>query len=261
MKIVLALACGMGQLLFPVWAASAPTLPWKLVAERPHDPSSFTQGLVVDGDQLIEGTGLYGESKLMIRDLASGRLLHSTNLQPGEFGEGVAMAGDRIVQLTWKNAVAYVFDRKLQPLTRFRLGTEGWGLTSDGKRLIRSDGSSRLRFHDLQTYAETGSVEVSDNGAPIANLNELEFIDGFVYANVWQSERIAIIDPTTGVVRAWLDLHGLDGHFSKPAEWNQEDAVLNGIAFMPKSGHLLVTGKLWPKLFELSVDRHLLRQQ
>ncbi len=255
------LGCWMGQLLLPVWAASAPTLPWKLVASRAHDGSSFTQGLVIDGDQLIEGTGLYGQSRLTVRDLASGKLLHSASLPENQFGEGVAVVGDRIIQLTWMNGIAHVFDRSLQPLTRFRLSSEGWGLTSDGKRLIRSDGSSSLRFHDLQTYAETGKVEVVDGGLRVENLNELEFIDGYVYANVWQTDRIAVIDPDTGKVRAWLDLTGLSDRFTKPAGWSASDAVLNGIALMPTSGHLLVTGKLWPQMFELSVDRKLLARK
>lgn len=255
------LGCWMGQLLLPAWAASAPTLPWKLVASRPHDGSSFTQGLVIDGDQLIEGTGLYGQSRLTVRELATGKLLQSANLPDDQFGEGVAVVGNRIIQLTWMNGVAHVFDRSLQPLTRFRLAGEGWGLTSDGKRLIRSDGSSNLRFHDLQTYAETGKVEVVDGSLRVENLNELEFIDGYVYANVWQTDRIAVIDPDTGKVRAWIDLTGLSDRFPKPAGWNASDAVLNGIALMPANSHLLVTGKLWPEMFELSVDRKLLARK
>lgn len=249
------LGCWMGHLLLPVWAATAPTLPWKLVASHSHDSSSFTQGLVIDGDRLIEGTGLYGRSQLTVRDLDSGKLLHSADLPDNQFGEGVAVVGDRIIQLTWMNGFAHVFDRRLQPLMRFRLSSQGWGLTTDGKRLIRSDGSSNLRFHDLQTYVETGNVEVVDGGLRVENLNELEFIDGYVYANVWQTDRIAVIDPETGKVCAWLDLTGLSDRFPKPAGWNASDAVLNGIAVMPASGHLLVTGKLWPQMFELSVDR------
>ena len=249
------LGCWMGQVLMPALAASTPTLPWKLVATHPHDPSAFTQGLVVDGDQLIEGTGLYGQSQLTVVDFVSRKPLFSTRLPDDQFGEGVTVVGDRIIQLTWMNGVAHVFDRRLQPIARFRLSTQGWGLTSDGNRLIRSDGSSRLRFHDLQTYAETGSVEVTDGGLRIGNLNELEFIDGYVYANVWQTDRIAVIDADSGHVRAWLDLAGLSDRFAKPQNWSDSDSVLNGIASLPASGHLLVTGKLWPAMFELSVDR------
>ncbi len=255
------LGCWMGQLLLPAWADAAPTLPWTLVSSRPHDASSFTQGLVIDGDRLIEGTGLYGRSRLTVRDLSTGMLLHSVSLPENQFGEGVAVVDDRIIQLTWMNGIAHVFDRSLQPVADFRLSSEGWGLTSDGKRLIRSDGSSSLRFHDLHTYAETGKVDVVDGGLRVENLNELEFIDGYVYANVWQTDRIAVIDPDTGKVRAWLDLTGLSARFPKYAGWNSSDAVLNGIALMPKSGHLLVTGKLWPQMFELSVDRRLLARK
>lgn len=259
MRIVLILGFWVGQCLMPVWAEGAPTLAWKLVDSHPHDASSFTQGLVIDGDQLIEGTGLYGHSRLTVRDWKSGRLLHSASLPNDHFGEGVAVVGDRIIQLTWKNGIGHVFDRQLQPVARFRLSGEGWGLTSDGTRLVRSDGSSRLRFHDLQTYAETGQIEVVDGGLRVENLNELEFVDGDIYANVWQTNRIAVIDPTTGKVRAWIDLTGLSDRFPKPAAWNSIDAVLNGIAVVPASKHLLVTGKLWPRMFELSVDRRPLR--
>lgn len=260
MRIVLVMRCLLIPLLLPLATLAAPTLPWKLIASRPHDGTAFTQGLVIDGDQLIEGTGLYGDSRLIVRDLASGEVLHSARLPDNQFGEGVAVAGDRIIQLTWRNGIAHVFDRQLQPLGRFRLASEGWGLTTDGKRLIRSDGSSLLRFHDLLTYAETGAIRVTDDGLAIEMLNELEFVDGLVYANVWQSERIAVVDPDSGRVLAWLDLSGLSDRFQKPLGWNAADAVLNGIALMPATGHLLVTGKQWPLMFELAVDRRLLKR-
>lgn len=259
MRIVLVLGCWMGQLLCSASAAPAPMLPWKVVASYPHDASSFTQGLVIDGDRLIEGTGLYGQSRLTVRSRSNGELLSSTSLPDDQFGEGVAVVGDRIIQLTWMNGIAHVFDRNLQPLTRFRLSTEGWGLTFDGHRLIRSDGSATLRFHDARTYAETGRVEVLDGTAVIANLNELEFVGGYVYANIWQSDRIAIIDPVSGKVRAWMDLASLSERFPKPVGWDRQEAVLNGIAVLPENGHLLVTGKLWPMMFELSVDKALLK--
>jgi glutamine cyclotransferase len=247
--------CGwMIQGLAVALAAPAPTLPWKLVATHPHDPNAFTQGLVVDGNHLIEGTGLYGRSGLVIRDLVSGRQLHRLSLPDDHFGEGVTVVDDRIVQLTWQNGIVHVFDRQLRPLTRVRLSGEGWGLTTDGKRLIRSDGSSRLRFHDAASFVETGTVSVTDDGRAIASLNELEYVGGHVYANVWQTDRIAIIDPASGAVRGWLDLAALSNRFMKRPGWNKSDAVLNGIAVLPNNGRLLVTGKFWPSMFEIEVD-------
>lgn len=254
--------CGwMIQSLFVALAAPAPTLPWKLVGTRPHDSNAFTQGLVVDGSRLIEGTGLYGRSGLVIRDLNTGRVLYSAQLPADHFGEGVALVGSRIIQLTWQNGIAHVFDNQLRPLTRVRVSGEGWGLTYDGTRLIRSDGSARLRFHDAGTYAETGTVSVSDDGHPVTNLNELEFVDGDIYANVWQQDRIAIIDPATGSVRGWLDLSALSRHFDRLPAWNTADAVLNGIAALPGRDRLLVTGKLWPLMFEIEVDTRTLKRR
>lgn len=256
MRIVLVLGCWLGQVLFS--ASAAPNLPWKVMATYPHDSTSFTQGLVIDGDRLIEGTGLYGQSRLTVRSRVSGALLLSASLPHDQFGEGVAVAGDRIIQLTWMNGIAHVFDRSLHPLTRFRLSTEGWGLTFDGRRLIRSDGSACLRFLDPNSFVETGQVDVADGAVPVVNLNELEFSEGYVYANVWQSDRIAVIEPASGQVKAWIDLKGLSERFPKPANWDARDAVLNGIAVLPESGHLLVTGKLWPLMFEISIDRSMI---
>ncbi|MGQ3056928.1 MAG: glutaminyl-peptide cyclotransferase [Nevskia sp.] len=254
-RIVLMLGWWMGQTLLPAWAAAAPLARWELIAEHPHDRSAFTQGLTIDGDRLIEGTGLYGQSRLLVRSRKTGQLLFTRSLPEDQFGEGVAVVGERIIQLTWMNGIAHVFDRELRPLSRFRLSSEGWGLTFDGTRLIRSDGSSKLRFHDARNYTEIGTLDVTDNGRPIANLNELEFIDGQIYANVWLSDRIAIIDPASGHVRAWLDLTTLSSRFKQLPGWDAREAVLNGIARIPENGHLLVTGKLWPLMFELAVDK------
>ncbi|MDP3293152.1 MAG: glutaminyl-peptide cyclotransferase [Nevskia sp.] len=252
------LLCCMG--LAGQTALAAPTLNYRVVRTEAHDATAFTQGLAIADGQLIEGTGLYGQSHLTVRDLASGKLLYSTSLTTGEFGEGVTVVGDRIIQLTWMNAVAYVYDRTLKQIGSFPLSTEGWGLAYDGQRLILSDGSSRLRFLDPVTYTENSHVDVTDQGRQVEQLNELEFVDGLIYANVWQSDRIAIIDPESGVIRAWLDLAALKGRLSHGSGWSEQDFVLNGIATIPKNGHLLVTGKCWPLMFELAVDNRSLRR-
>ncbi len=258
MRIVLVLLWCMG--LAGQTALAAPTLNYRVVRTEAHDATAFTQGLAIADDQLIEGTGLYGQSHLTVRDRASGKLLYSTSLTTGEFGEGVTVVGDRIIQLTWMNAVAYVYDRSLKQVGSFPLSTEGWGLAYDGRRLILSDGSSRLHFLDPLTYTENSHVDVTDQGRPIDQLNELEFVDGLIYANVWQSDRIAIIDPESGVIRAWLDLTALKSKLSHGSGWSEQDFVLNGIAVIPKTGHLLVTGKCWPLMFELAVDSRSLRR-
>ena len=258
MRIVLVLVCCMSLVSPAAWAA--PTLGYRVVRSEAHDPASFTQGLAVADDQLIEGTGLYGLSRLTVRERASGKLLHSASLTPKEFGEGITVVDDRIIQLTWMNGVAYVYDRALKQIGSFPLNTEGWGLAYDGRRLILSDGSSRLRFLDPKTYLEIGHVDVTDQSTRIDRLNELEVIDGLIYANVWQSDRIAIIEPASGNVRAWLDLAALKEQFPHDGNWSEQDFVLNGIAVLPKSGHLLVTGKCWPLIFELAVDRQGLRR-
>lgn len=257
MRIVLMLLCYMGLTGQAVHAA--PVLSYRVVRTEAHDSSSFTQGLAVDGNQLIEGTGLYGRSRLTVRDRSSGKLLHVTTLSSDEFGEGVAVVGERIVQLTWMNAVGYVYDRRLKRIGKFPLQTEGWGLAYDGHRLVLSDGSSRLQFLDPVKFVVDGSIEVRDEGRHIDRLNELEVVDGLIFANIWQSDRIAIIDSQSGVVQAWLDLKDLRSQISFITGDLGPDSVLNGIALVPESGHLLVTGKCWPTTFEIAVDLQSLR--
>lgn len=252
MRIVLMLLCCMG--LAGQTVKAAPHLNYRVVRTEAHDPSSFTQGLAVAGNQLIEGTGLYGRSRLTVRDRFSGKLLHSTSLSPEEFGEGVTIVGERIVQLTWMNALGYVYDRRLRRIGTFPLTTEGWGLAYDGKRLVLSDGSAKLWFIDPIKFVVIGSVDVMDGEQRIDRLNELEAVDGLIFANVWQSDRIAIIDPQSGQIRAWLDLAALRKQVAFITGGLGPDSVLNGIALLPESGHLLVTGKLWPIMFEIAVD-------
>jgi glutamine cyclotransferase len=236
-------------------ALAAPLLGWRLVKEYPHDPASFTEGLVLDGKgRLIESSGGYGRSELSLRDLASGRKLKTVKLPPGDFGEGAALADGRIVLLTWREGHGYVYDTALKPLDHFLFAGEGWGLTWDGTRLIQSDGSALLYFVDPHNFATLGHVAVRDGEQDIYQLNELEYVDGLVLANIWQTDRVAVIDPGSGAVRGWLDLADLQTHFPKPPNWDPADNVLNGIAYDPRSEHFYVTGKRWPKLFEIAVD-------
>jgi len=231
-----------------------PALTYRIVRSHPHDPAAFTQGLhLVDG-QLYEGTGLHGESTLRRVELRSGRVLQRIDIEPQYFGEGIAVVGDRIVQLTWRSGVGFVYDRTTFERQRtFTYTGEGWGLTYDGRRLIMSDGTDSLRFWDPETLAETGRVRVRDGDLPVSQLNELEYVDGVVYANVWPTDRVARIDPDTGQVTGWLDFSGL----LTPSERARGVDVLNGLAYDPATGHLLVTGKLWPWIFEvaLTADR------
>lgn len=216
---------------------------YRVVASYPHDPGAFTEGLVWNGSQLIEGTGYYnGPSTLRRVELETGDTLQSRETPEPAFGEGVALAGDRVVQLTWTKHVAYVYDAAtFAEVGRFYYPTQGWGLTFDGKRFIMSDGSDTLYFRDPDTFHEIGRLAVTDSGAPVTNLNELEFIAGGVYANVYQTNEIVVIDPSTGAVTARLHLDGLE-----PAG---SHGVLNGIAYDAAGGRLFVTGKLWTKLF------------
>ncbi|HWY24077.1 MAG TPA: glutaminyl-peptide cyclotransferase [Nevskia sp.] len=236
-------------------AYAAPLLSWHLVKEYPHDANSFTEGLVLDGQgRLIESSGGYGKSELTLRELATGRKLKAAALPAGDFGEGTTLVDGRIVVLTWREGHGYVYDTALKPLGHFTFSGEGWGLTWDGKRLIQSDGSAQLYFLDPKTFQTLGHVGVHDGDADVYQINELEYVNGRVFANVWQTDRVAVIDPGTGAVSGWLDLEELQTHFSKPAGWDPADNVLNGIAFDPRSGHLYVTGKRWPKLFEIVVE-------
>ena len=225
---------------------TAPVSGYRVVNEYPHDRNAFTQGLVYADGDLYEGTGRYGESTLRRVDLESGDVLRSYALEPHHFGEGIAVLGDRIYQLTWRTQTCFVYDRETFALLgTFGYPTEGWGLTTDGERLIMSDGTSKLVFRDPETFAEVGSVVVQDDDQPIPYLNELEYIDGEVWANVWRTDVIARIDPATGRVNSWINLTDLLSRGEQRAD------VLNGIAHDPATGRIFVTGKLWPRLFEI----------
>ncbi len=221
---------------------------FRVVTSYPHDPTAFTQGLVFDDGRLYESTGLYGRSRLLVRALDDPRPLAVHDLPPDVFGEGLALVGERLVQLTWRAQTGFVYDRNdLRLLRRFAYRGEGWGLTFDGRRLIKSNGSSRLEFLDPDSLAVVGACEVLAGATPVRRLNELEMVQGALYANIWQDDRIARIDPDSCRVRDWIDL----GRLARPFKGRAD--VLNGIAFDASAGRLLVTGKLWPRLFEIEV--------
>ncbi|MEM7532740.1 MAG: glutaminyl-peptide cyclotransferase [Chloroflexota bacterium] len=230
---------------------------YRVVNDYPHDPDAFTQGLIYIDGILYEGTGLRGRSSLRRVDLESGKVEQQIDLAQQFFGEGITLFNDRMIQLTWQSNTGFVYTRDtFDELQRFSYPTEGWGITHDGERLIMSDGSSSLFFLDPETFENIGQVAVRDNSGPVRRINELEYIDGQVFGNIWQTDRIIRIDPNTGNVTASIDLTGL----FDPAAYGhtQPYDVLNGIAYDPntytaETPRLLVTGKLWPRLFEIEL--------
>jgi glutaminyl-peptide cyclotransferase len=236
----------------PAATAALSLYSYRVVSVFPHDPAAFTQGLVYQDGIFYEGTGLRGQSTVRQIDPATGQVLQGIRLPDQYFGEGIAILGDRLYQLTWQESTGFVYGKdSFELLGTWTYAGEGWGLTTDGQRLIMSDGTHELRFLDPETLQETGRIGVVDaGGQPLARLNELEWVDGEVWANVWQTDQIARIDPTTGRLLGWIDLTGL-----LPAEDRaaQHVDVLNGIAYDPATGRLFVTGKWWPKLFEIEL--------
>jgi glutamine cyclotransferase len=227
---------------------TAPVATVEQVRSYPHDSTAFTQGLVWRNGKLYESTGRYGQSSLRIVELETGRVIQRASLGQQYFAEGLAAVGDSLYQLTWKEGVAFIWDPgTLRQIAQVQYNGEGWGLTSDGRRLIVSDGSSYLTFVDPVTFQVDTTLRVTDGGRPVDQLNELEWVKGEVWANVWHTQRIARIDPATGRVLGWLDLAPLI-----PPVTDQE-AVLNGIAYDEAADRLLVTGKLWPRLFEIRI--------
>jgi glutamine cyclotransferase len=221
---------------------------YKIVHAYPHDSQAFTQGLIFLDGHLYESTGLEGHSSLRMEDLETGRILQFQDVPSQYFAEGLADWGSTLVQLTWKNQTALVYDRfSFHLLRTLHYAGEGWGLTHDGKSLILSDGSATLRFLDPTTMRLVRSVTVKDHGVPVTKLNELEFVHGQIYANIWHSDRIARIAPATGRVLGWIDLSGLLASDQR----SSAEAVLNGIAYDAQHDRLFVTGKLWPKIFEI----------
>lgn len=233
--------------------ADAPTKAdsFHIVHVYPHDPRAFTEGFVYADGVLYESTGLKGHSTLRAIDPKTGAITRNLNIADTYFGEGITVWQNEVIQLTWQTQTGFVYDRSNFHLLRtFHYDGEGWGLTQDGTSLIRSDGSPTLRFFDPRTFRETRRLKVTENGVPVQNVNELEYIHGEIFANIWHSDRIIRISPQTGKVVGWLDLSML----LPPDQRTDPEAVLNGIAYDAKSNHLFLTGKLWPHIFEIELN-------
>jgi glutamine cyclotransferase len=221
---------------------------YQIVTTYNHDENAFTQGLVFNDGILYEGTGLFGQSTLRRVELETGNVIQLYSLPDTLFGEGITIFEDKIIQLTWKSRKGFLYDKdSFELLETFEYTTEGWGITHNGSALIMSDGSAKLYFLDPKTFNIIDQVEVCDE-EPIMFLNELEYIKGKVYANIWKNDQIAIINPETGQVTGWIDLTGIND-----SEDQSIDGVLNGIAYDHNGDRLFVTGKLWSKLFEIKL--------
>jgi glutaminyl-peptide cyclotransferase len=232
-------------------AADPPVYGYQVENVYRHDRGAFTQGLIYRDGRLYESTGLEGHSTVRHVRLEDGEVLRSVSLPPDIFGEGLALWNSELISISWRNGIAYRWDREtLRRLGEFRYSGEGWGLTSDGRRLIMSDGTPVLRFLDPATFRELGRVTVTAGGRPLGNLNELEWVRGEVFANVWMTDYIARIDPATGEVKGWIDLRQL----SATVERRSQDDVLNGIAYDEAGDRLFVTGKNWPSLFQIRIE-------
>jgi glutamine cyclotransferase len=223
---------------------------YRIVGVHPHDPDAFTQGLALQDDVLYESTGLYGRSSVREVDLESGRILRRHDLDRSLFGEGLAVVGDDVVQLTWRSGKAFRYDRRsFEIVAEHGYPGEGWGLAFDGERLVMSDGGSRLSLRDPASFEEVGGLEVRAGSRRLAGLNDLEFSGGVILANVFRTDTVARIHATSGEVIDLLDLSAI----ARRADARTRAARTNGIAFSERRGTLLVTGKLWPRLFELEL--------
>jgi glutamine cyclotransferase len=230
--------------------AGANTFTYEVIKTYPHDPEAYTQGLVFHEDVLFESTGLNGRSSIRKVDLLTGKVLKKVDVAPQFFGEGLALMNGRAYQLTWQSQRGFIYDlAEFGLINTFSYTGEGWGLTHDGRSLIMSDGTPRIRFLDPKTFAVERVINVADGSMPISQINELEYIKGEIYANIYMTDRIVRIDPQSGKVTAWINLSGL----LPPEDRRQPDGVLNGIAYDEARDRLFVTGKLWPKLFEIKL--------
>ena len=237
--------------LQPQQPAEILTYSYRVIHSFPHDPTAYTQGLLYDNGFLYESTGQYGQSSLRKVELETGTVVQLHQLDDRFFAEGLALFGNRLLQLTWRanKGFAYRLD-SFEPLAEFAYTTEGWGLTYDGELLVMSDGSATLYFRDPFTFAEVSRVAVVAHGSPVSQLNELEWVAGEVFANIWQTDTIARIDPATGQVSGWIDLTGL---LSDEDRRGSNAEVLNGIAYDSEGERLFVTGKWWPKLYQIEL--------
>jgi glutamine cyclotransferase len=243
---VLAIALNGGQTGNPP-VDQAVNYTYSVVKAYSHNTSAYTEGLVYSNGSLYESTGEYGTSSLRRVDLKTGTVLQEYNLSGEYYGEGLALVDGALVQLTWLNHIGFVYDANtFTQMRNFTVSTQGWGLTYDGTSLILSDGSSTLSYLDPQTYQVTRQVDVKDGNQSITNINELEYINGDVYANIWMTNRIAIINPQTGQVKGWIDLTGI----YQSTDFN---SVLNGIAYDQQTNRLFITGKNWPNLYEITI--------
>lgn len=232
-------------------ATGLPTYGYTVVRTYPHDPNAFTQGLQYLDGVIYEGTGLNGRSSVRRVKFETGEVLQQRATRPEHFGEGITIWQSDLIQLTWQSGLAFVYDRStLTPRRTFTYAGEGWGLTHDNVSLIMSDGTETLRFLDPTTFKERRRLKVTAGGVPVARLNELEFVKGEVFANIWQTDHVARIDPKSGRVTGWIDLRGLLTVRERAAT-----DVLNGIAYDEAGDRLFVTGKLWPRLFEIKLQR------
>lgn len=232
--------------------AVVPRYGYQIVNIWPHDSNAFTQGLILVDGKLLESTGQEGRSSLRNVELETGRILKKVDVPEPYFAEGIAVLNGKIYQLTWQHHLGFIYDAQtFQRVGEFNYAGEGWGLTTDGKSLILSDGSNRIRFIDPSKFQVTKTITVLDDKAPVRELNELEFVQGEIYANIWHDDRIVTIDPQNGHVTSWIDLSGL----IPKSELPDPEAVLNGIAYDQANNKLYVTGKLWPRLFEIKVKR------
>jgi len=226
------------------------TYSYEVLKVYPHDKNAYTQGLIFDNGFLYEATGLKGESSLRKVQLSTGDPIQSYTIDPKVFGEGITLFNDKIIQLSWQNNTGFVYDKKsFQLLSKFNYPTEGWGITNDGKSLIMSDGTNKLYYLETGSYSATGYIEVYDNKGSVTELNELEYINGEIYANIYRTDKIATIDPKTGKVLAYIDLSKI----LPSTDYEPDTDVLNGIAWDNSGKRLFVTGKKWPKLFEIKL--------
>jgi len=243
-------ASALAPMPVPPHLDETPVYDYRIINSYPHDRRAFTQGLVYDNGVLYEGTGLNGRSSLRKVELETGRVLQILNLPYEYFGEGVALWQDRLIQLTWQSHIGFVYEKEsFRQLRDFTYPTEGWGITHDGTRLIMSDGTSWLYFLDPTTFERIGRLQILDQDMPVTRLNELEYIKGEIYANVWLTDYIARISPETGQVVGWINLTGL----LSAEDRMQPVDVLNGIAYDAEHDRLYVTGKLWPRLFQIEL--------